>query len=62
MSDEAPAGEAPAGEAPAGEGPEMVYAVPKDVLFDGLDPWLGVKREGLGGVLGQAEKAGRYVP
>jgi predicted NUDIX family phosphoesterase len=48
--------------APAGGGPELVYAVPRDVLFDGLEPWLGVKREGMGGVLERAEKVGRYVP
>ena len=42
--------------------PELVYAVPRDVLFGGLEPWLGVKCEGVADLLERAEKAGRYVP
>ena len=26
-------------------GDELVYAVPRRVFFDGIAPWLGVKRE-----------------
>ena len=41
--------------------PELVYAVPRDVLFEGLVPWLGVKREGAASVLDRAQSAGGYV-
>jgi predicted NUDIX family phosphoesterase len=49
-------------EATAREAPELVYAVPRDALFEGLAPWLGVKTEDVGGVLERTENAGRYVP
>ena len=42
--------------------PELVYAVARDVLFAGVEPWLGVKLEGLAGVLDLAGGAGEYVP
>jgi predicted NUDIX family phosphoesterase len=42
--------------------PELVYAVPRDVLFGGLEPWLGIKCVGVADLLERAEKAGRYVP
>jgi predicted NUDIX family phosphoesterase len=42
--------------------PELVYAVPRDVLFGGVVPWLGVKRDGVAAVLERAGTAGGYVP
>lgn len=42
--------------------PELVYAVPRDVLFDGIEGWLGVKRNGTDAVLELARTAGAYVP
>lgn len=42
--------------------PELVYAVPRDALFGGVSPWLGVKRDGVEGILERAESAGRFVP
>ncbi|HEX7591288.1 MAG TPA: hypothetical protein VF375_04995 [Candidatus Limnocylindrales bacterium] len=44
------------------EGPELVYAVPRNVLFDGVDPWLGVKMDGVEPLLERAERLGAYVP
>jgi predicted NUDIX family phosphoesterase len=41
--------------------PELVYAVPRDVLFGEVAPWLGVKRDGVGAVLERAETLGDYV-
>ncbi len=46
----------------SGDGPELVYAVPRDVLFQGVEPWLGVKRSGVDSVLDRATTAGAYVP
>jgi predicted NUDIX family phosphoesterase len=43
-------------------GPELVYAVPRDVLFHGHEPWLGVKTGGVEAVLARAESAGSFVP
>jgi predicted NUDIX family phosphoesterase len=43
-------------------GGELVYAVPRDVLFAGVVPWLGVGRDGLEGVLERAGRDGTYVP
>jgi predicted NUDIX family phosphoesterase len=43
-------------------GPELVYAVARDVLFGGVEPWLGVKTDGVGAVLDRAGSAGAYVP
>ena len=43
-------------------GGELVYAVPRNVLFSGIDPWLGVKREGVDAVLARAGESGDYVP
>lgn len=42
--------------------PELVYAVPRDVLFGGVVPWLGVRREGVAVVLDRAGTSGGYVP
>jgi predicted NUDIX family phosphoesterase len=44
------------------DGPELVYAVPRGVLFEGVEPWLGVKRSGVDSVLDRARTAGAYVP
>ena len=41
--------------------PELVYAVPRDLLFAGSDPWLGVKRDGVAGILERAASLGAYV-
>lgn len=46
----------------SGGGPELVYAVPRDVLFAGVEPWLGVKTGGVEAILSRAETAGSYVP
>jgi predicted NUDIX family phosphoesterase len=43
-------------------GGELVYAVPRDVLFAGVVPWLGVKRDGLDAVLERAGRDGDFVP
>ena len=45
----------------SGEG-ELVYAVPRDLLFGDVAPWLGVKRDGVDGVLARAGALGDYVP
>lgn len=42
--------------------PELVYAVPRSVLFGGVEPWLGVKRSGIDGVVDRAGTAGAFVP
>ena len=42
--------------------PELVYAVPRDVLFGEVAPWLGVKCNGVRSVLERAETLGDYVP
>jgi predicted NUDIX family phosphoesterase len=44
-----------------GKDPELVYAVPRDALFDGIDPWLGVKVDGIAPLLERAERLGSYV-
>jgi predicted NUDIX family phosphoesterase len=46
----------------SGDGGELVYAVPRDVLFAGVDPWLGVKSSGVERVLERAGREGSYVP
>jgi predicted NUDIX family phosphoesterase len=46
----------------SGGGGELVYAVPRDVLFGEVAPWLGVRRDGLEGVLERAGGDGDYVP
>jgi len=40
---------------------EFVYAVARDVLFAETDPWLGVKRDGIGAVLERTGQ-GSFVP
>jgi predicted NUDIX family phosphoesterase len=44
----------------SGDG-ELVYAVPRDLLFGDVAPWLGVKRDGVDGVLARAREIGDYV-
>jgi predicted NUDIX family phosphoesterase len=44
----------------SGEG-ELVYAVPRTLLFGDVAPWLGVKRDGVDGVLARAGEIGKYV-
>ena len=46
----------------SGPGLELVYAVPRDVLFGDIGPWLGVRRDGVAAVLERAGTAGDYVP
>ncbi len=41
---------------------ELVYAVPRETLFGGVEPWLGVKRGGVEEVLERAGSAGHFVP
>jgi predicted NUDIX family phosphoesterase len=45
----------------SGEG-ELVYSVPRNLLFGDVVPWLGVKRDGVDGVLARAGEIGNYVP
>jgi predicted NUDIX family phosphoesterase len=42
-------------------GGELVYAVPRDLLFGDVAPWLGVKRDGVDGVRARAQEIGDYV-
>jgi predicted NUDIX family phosphoesterase len=42
--------------------PELVYAVPRDVLFGEVAPWLGVKCDGVAAVLERAGTRGEFVP
>lgn len=44
------------------DGPELVYAVPRDLLFGDVEPWLGVRLDGVGSVLERARAAGDFVP
>jgi predicted NUDIX family phosphoesterase len=39
---------------------ELVYAVPRDVLFGDVPAWLGVKRDDIASILGRAGSAGGY--
>lgn len=41
--------------------PELVYAVPRDVLFGEVAPWLGVKCDGVAAVLERAGTRGDFV-
>jgi predicted NUDIX family phosphoesterase len=43
-------------------GPELVYAVPREMVFSDVAPWLGVRREGVDAVLDRARTLGDYVP
>jgi predicted NUDIX family phosphoesterase len=43
------------------ESQELVYAVPRDALFDGTDPWLGVRRDDVAGILDRTG-LGSFVP
>jgi predicted NUDIX family phosphoesterase len=43
-------------------GPELVYAVPREMVFRDVAPWLGVRREGVAAVLERARTLGDYVP
>jgi predicted NUDIX family phosphoesterase len=43
-------------------GPELVYAVPRELVFMNVAPWLGVRREGVAAVLDRARTLGDYVP
>jgi predicted NUDIX family phosphoesterase len=40
---------------------ELVYAVPRDLLFESTEPWLGVRVEDVAGILRRAESAGSFV-
>jgi predicted NUDIX family phosphoesterase len=40
---------------------ERVYAVPRDVLFEGVEPWLGVRVRDVAGMLRLVESAGSFV-
>jgi predicted NUDIX family phosphoesterase len=41
---------------------ELVYAVARDTLFDGVAAWRGVRREDVAGILRRVDEAGTYVP
>jgi predicted NUDIX family phosphoesterase len=41
---------------------ELVYAVPREVLFGDVVPWLGVKRDDVEDILERAGNEGHYVP
>jgi predicted NUDIX family phosphoesterase len=45
----------------SGGADELVYAVPREVLLDGVDGWLGVRRGDVAGVLERTGR-GRFVP
>ena len=40
---------------------ELVYAVPRDVLFAGTEPWLGVRMHDVADLLERAQSAGSFV-
>lgn len=45
-----------------GQSGELVYAVPRDILLDGVNIWRGVKSDGdVATILGRVETAGSYV-
>jgi len=41
---------------------ELVFAVPRETLFDGVAPWRGVRREDVAEILRRVDEAGTYVP
>jgi predicted NUDIX family phosphoesterase len=41
---------------------ELVYAVPRETLFDGVAVWRGVRREDVANILRRVDEAGTYVP
>jgi len=41
---------------------ELVYAVPRETLFDGVAAWRGVRREDVAEILRRVDEAGTYVP
>jgi predicted NUDIX family phosphoesterase len=41
---------------------ELVYAVPREVLLQDAEAWLGVKCDGVGEIVDRARTAGRYFP
>ena len=41
---------------------ELVYAVPRETLFDGVAAWRGVRREEVAEILRRVDEAGTYVP
>jgi predicted NUDIX family phosphoesterase len=41
---------------------ELVYAVARDTLFDGVAPWRGVRRDDVAEMLRRVEENGKYVP
>jgi len=40
---------------------ELVYAVPRRLLFEGVEPWLGVRREDVAAILDRL-RSGSFVP
>jgi predicted NUDIX family phosphoesterase len=40
---------------------ELVYAVPRRIVFDGTDSWLGVRRDDVVAILERVERDGAYV-
>jgi predicted NUDIX family phosphoesterase len=42
--------------------PELVYAVPRDVLLGDVSAWLGMKCDGVAEILDRARTRGRYLP
>jgi predicted NUDIX family phosphoesterase len=41
---------------------ELVYAAPRETLFDGVAAWRGVRREDVAEILRRVDEAGTYVP
>ena len=41
---------------------ELVYAVPRETLFNGVTAWRGVRREDVAEILRRVDEAGAYVP
>jgi predicted NUDIX family phosphoesterase len=47
---------------PGDPSPELVYAVPRDVLLGEVPAWLGVKCDGVAEILDRAQTSGGYYP
>jgi predicted NUDIX family phosphoesterase len=41
---------------------ELVYAVARDTLFDGVPAWRGVRRDDVAKILRRVDEAGAYIP
>ncbi|HEX7496482.1 MAG TPA: NUDIX domain-containing protein [Candidatus Limnocylindrales bacterium] len=46
----------------SGDAQELVYAVPRETLFDGVTAWRGVRRADVAEILRRVDATGTYVP